>query len=190
MSYLDWLSHRKISTKSAGRAEQLPSKRRKNMELLLADIRYAVRLLIKRPAFTAVAIITLSLGIGANTAIFSVVNAVLLNPLPYADPSSLTLLWLQHPSTNQFQQPVSFPDFNDWQAQSQSFEQIVANRTLAVNLTDGDDPERVNGARVSAGFLSALRVSPVIGRDFSDSELKPGAESVALIGYTLWQQRY
>ena len=190
MSYLDLLRHRRISITTVERAEQLHSIRRKNMELLLADIRYAVRLLIKRPAFTAVAIITLSLGIGANTAIFSVVNAVLLNPLPYADPSNLTLLWLQHPSTNQFQQPVSFPDFNDWQAQSQSFEQIVANRTLAVNLTDGDDPERVNGARVSAGFLSALRVSPVIGRDFSDSELKPGAEPVALVGYTLWQQRY
>ena len=160
------------------------------MEMLLADLRYAARLLIKRPVFTAVSILTLSLGIGANTAIFSVVNAVLLNPLPYADPSTLTLLWLQHPSTNQFQQPVSFPDFNDWQAQSQSFEQIVANRTQAVNLTDGDEPERVNGARVSSGFFSMLRVRPIIGREFSESEGRPGGEAVALIGYTLWQQRY
>jgi putative ABC transport system permease protein len=160
------------------------------MEMLLADLGYAARLLIKRPVFTAVSILTLSLGIGANTAIFSVVNAVLLNPLPYADPSSLTLLWLQHPSTNQFQQPVSFPDFNDWQAQSQSFEQIVANRTQAVNLTDGDEPERVNGARVSSGFFSMLRAKPIIGRDFSESEGRPGGEPVALIGYTLWQQRY
>ena len=160
------------------------------METLLADLRYALRLLIKRPVFTAVSILTLSLGIGANTAIFSVVNAVLLNPLPYADPSTLTLLWLQHPSTNQFQQPVSFPDFNDWQAQSQSFEQIVANRTQAVNLTDGDEPERVNGARVSSSFFSMLRVKPIIGREFSENEGRPGGEPVALIGYTLWQQRY
>jgi len=160
------------------------------MEVLLADIRYAARVLVKRPVFIAVSVITLALGIGANTAIFSVVNAVLLNPLPYADPSRLTLLFLQHPSTNQFQQPVSFPDFNDWRAQNQSFEQIVANRTLAVNLNDGDEPERVNGARVSAGFFSTLRVTPVIGREFSDSELLPGGEPVALIGYTLWQQRY
>jgi putative ABC transport system permease protein len=160
------------------------------MELLLADIRYASRMLIKRPVFTAVAIVTLALGIGANTAIFSVVNAVLLNPLPYANPSELTLIWLQHPPTNQFQQPVSFPDFNDWQAQSRSFERIVATRTVSVNFTDGDEPERVNGARVSAGFLSMLRVNPVAGRDFLESEAQPGGDPVALIGYKLWQERY
>jgi putative ABC transport system permease protein len=160
------------------------------MELILADIRYALRMLIKRPAFTAVALITLALGIGANTAIFSVVNAVLLNPLPYANPPELTLIWLQHPPTNQFQQPVSFPDFIDWRAQSQSFEQIVATRTLSVNLTDGDEPERINGARVSAGFLSMFKVIPVAGRDFLESETQPGGAPVALIGYRLWQERY
>ena len=160
------------------------------MELMLADIRYAGRMLIKRPVFTAVAVVTLALGIGANTAIFSVVNAVLLNPLPYANPSELTLIWLQQPATNQVQQPASFPDFNDWQAQSQSFERIVATRTMSVNFTDGDEPERVNGARVSAGFLSMLRVSPVAGRDFLESEAQPGGAPVALIGYKLWQERY
>src|SRR5713101_1587958 len=160
------------------------------MELLLADIRYASRMLIKRSVFTAVAVVTLALGIGANTAIFSVVNAVLLNPLPYANPSELTLIWLQHPPTNQFQQPVSFPDFNDWQAQSQSFERMVATRTVSVNFTDGNEPERVNGARVSAGFLSMLRANPVAGRDFLESEAQPGGVPVALIGYKLWQERY
>jgi putative ABC transport system permease protein len=160
------------------------------MEQLTADIRYAVRMLIRRPAFTAVALATLALGIGANTAIFSVVNGVLLNPLPYANPSELTLIWLQHPPTNQFQQPVSFPDFNDWRAHSQSFEQIVATRTVSVNLNDGDEPERVNGARVSSGFLSMFRVIPVAGRDFLDSETQPGGAPVALIGHKLWQERY
>ncbi|HSE38328.1 MAG TPA: ABC transporter permease [Blastocatellia bacterium] len=160
------------------------------MELLLADIRFALRMLIRRPAFTAVALATLALGIGANTAIFSVVNAVLLNPLPYSNPYELTLLWLQHPPTNQFQQPASFPDFNDWQAQSQSFERIVATRTLSVNFTDGDEPERVNGARVSPGFLSMFRVIPAAGRDFLESEAQPGGAPVALIGYKLWQERY
>ena len=160
------------------------------MELSLADIRYAVRMLIRRPAFTAVALVTLALGIGANTAIFSVLNAVLLNPLPYANSSELTLLWLQHPPTNQFQQPVSYPDFDDWRAQSQSFERIVGTRTLSVNFTDGDEPERINGARVTSGFLSIFRVIPVAGRDFLESETQPGAPPVALIGYKLWQERY
>src|SRR4029434_7894421 len=99
------------------------------MELILADIAYALPMLSERPVFTAVALLTLALGIGANTAIFSVVNSVLLNPLPYANPTELTLIWLQHAPTNQFQQPVSFPDFIDWRGQSQSFEQIVATRT-------------------------------------------------------------
>jgi putative ABC transport system permease protein len=160
------------------------------MELMLADIRFGGRMLIKRPVFTAVAVVTLALGIGANTAIFSVVNAVLLNPLPYANPSELTLIWLQHPPTNQFQQPASFPDFTYWQDQSKSFERIVATRTLSVNFTDGDEPERVNGARVSAGFLAMLKVNTVAGRDFLDVETQPGGAPVALIGYKLWQQRY
>jgi putative ABC transport system permease protein len=160
------------------------------MEQLLSDIRYAVRMLIKRPAFTSIALVTLALGIGANTAIFSVVNAVLLNPLPYASPSELALIFLQHPPTNQFQAPVSFPDFIDWRAQSQSFEQICATRTLAVNFTDGHEPERINSARVSAGFLSMFRVTPVLGRDFLEGEMQPGGPPVALIAYRLWQERY
>ena len=160
------------------------------METLLADIRYGSRMLIKRPTFTIVAIVTLALGIGANTAIFSVVNAVLLNPLPYAQPSELAILWLQTPATNQFRQPASFPDFADWQSQNQSFERVVGTRTVSVNLTDGDEPERVNGARVSADFLSAFRISPLAGRDFLDTENRPGGTPVAMIGYTLWQQRY
>ena len=160
------------------------------METLFADIRYASRMLIKRPTFTVVAIVTLALGIGANTAIFSVVNAVLLNPLPYAQPSELAILWLQTPSKNQFRQPASFPDFADWQSQNQSFERVVGTRTVSVNLTDGDEPERVNGARVSADFLSTFRISPLAGRDFLDTENRPGGAPVAMIGYTLWQQRY
>jgi putative ABC transport system permease protein len=160
------------------------------MDQLFSDIRHAIRMTIKRPGFTAVALVTLALGIGANTAIFSVVNAVLLNPLPYANPSELTLMWLQHRPTSQFQVPVSFPDFLDWREQTQSFEEIVATRTLSANFTDGDEPERINGARVSTGFLSMFRVTPVAGRDFLESEMQPGAPPVALIGYKLWQERY
>jgi putative ABC transport system permease protein len=100
------------------------------------------------------------------------------------------LIWLQQPTANQFQQPASFPDFNDWKAQSRSFESVVATRNLAVNFADGGEPERINGTRASAGLLSMLKVTPVAGRDFLDSETKPGGAAVALIGYRLWQERY
>ncbi|HSB09283.1 MAG TPA: ABC transporter permease [Blastocatellia bacterium] len=160
------------------------------MDVLIADIRYGARMLLKRPGFTLVAVLTLALGVGANTAIFSVVSAVLLNPLPYEKASELTLVWLRPPAPNTGQAPVSIPDFYDWQAQSNSFAHIVATRSLSVNLTDADEPERVNGARVSAGFVSTFLVNPIAGRDFLESEMQPGAPAVALIGYSLWQQRY
>jgi putative ABC transport system permease protein len=160
------------------------------MEKLLADVRYAIRTLLKRPVFTAVAVITLALGIGANTAIFSVVNAVLLEPLPYERPGELVLLWSRHAPSGADERSVSFPDFFDWKEQSGAFEWIAATRAVAFNLTDGSDPERVNGARVSANLLSTLGVRPAFGRDFREEEGLPGAEPVALLGYNLWQQRY
>jgi len=160
------------------------------MERLIADARYALRVLLKRPVFTVIAVVTLALGVGANTAIFSVVNAVLLAPLPYDRPEELTVIWSRHAPSHAEQQPSSFPDVNDWRAASESFEQIAATRMFSFSLTDGDEPVQVTGVRVSANLFSLLRVQPVLGRDFLEREAQPGGEPVAIISYSLWQQRY
>ncbi|HKS42061.1 MAG TPA: ABC transporter permease [Blastocatellia bacterium] len=160
------------------------------MELLLQDVRYAIRLLFKRPLFTTVAVVTLALGIGANTAIFSVVDAVLLAPLAYTEPERLMMIWGINSSANADQQPASVPDFDDLKAQSQTFDEIAASRSQAFNLTDGDEPERVGGARVTVNMFSALAVKPVVGRDFLESEGLAGAEPVVILSHSLWQQRY
>jgi predicted permease len=160
------------------------------MELLLQDVRYAVRLLFKRPLFATVAVVTLALGIGANTAIFSVVDAVLLAPLAYEEPDRLMMIWAINSSSNADQQPASVPDYDDLKEQSQTFDEIAASRSQAFNLTGGDEPERVGGARVSVNMFSALGARPVVGRDFLESEGLAGAEPVVILSHNLWQQRY
>ncbi|MEK6304430.1 MAG: ABC transporter permease [Acidobacteriota bacterium] len=160
------------------------------MERLLADIRYAARTLFKRPLFASVAVLTLALGIGANTAIFSVVDAVLLSPLPYERPEELTVIWGNVAAANLYQQPSSVPDYNDLKEQNHVFEQIAATRSQAFNLTDTDEPERIGGVRMAVNLFSLLRVKPLVGRDFLDSEGLAGAEPVLIISHGLWQQRY
>jgi predicted permease len=160
------------------------------MELLLQDVRYAIRLLIKRPLFAIVAVVTLALGIGANTAIFSVVDAVLLAPLAYEEPDRLMMIWAINSSANADQQPASVPDFDDLKEQSQTFDEIAGSRSQAFNLTDGDEPERVGGVRVTVNMFSALAVKPVVGRDFLESEGLAGAEPVVILSHSLWQQRF
>ena len=120
--------------------------------MLLKDVRYAARTLRKRPGFTSVAVLTLALGIGANTAIFSVVNAVLLSPLPYEDPERIVVVWERQAIAGLNQQPVSLPDFEDWRQQSQSFEQLGAVRLATFNVTVSEETVRVAGARVSTNL--------------------------------------
>jgi putative ABC transport system permease protein len=160
------------------------------MERVFADIRYAARVLIKRPLFTIVAVVTLALGIGANTAIFSVVNAVVLSPLPFHEPDRLVVIWSRQAQSSATELPISYPDYVDYKEQSRSFEQMAALRMAPVNLTDGNEPERITGARVTANFLSTLGIRPILGRDFREEEAQPGAAPVALMGYDLWQQRF
>jgi putative ABC transport system permease protein len=160
------------------------------MEFLFQDIRYGIRLLFKRPLFTTLAVLTLALGIGANTAIFSVVNTVLLKPLPYKEPERLVVLNERQPGINLNQQPVSVPNFTDWKEQSQLFEQMAMMRTVAANILVAGEPEQVNGLRVSAELFQLLGIKPDLGRDFLESEGRPGGEAVVIISHGLWQRRY
>ncbi len=158
------------------------------MESILKDIRYSARLLAKRPLFAVVSILTLALGIGATTAIFSVVHAVLLSPLPYEKSDELVVIAGKNGALNLEQQPASIPDFEDWRGQSQSFEEISATRNMTFNITEGAEPERVNGARVSVNLFALLKARPVLGRDFLEAEGQPGSEPVAILSYRLWQR--
>ncbi|HTQ59757.1 MAG TPA: ABC transporter permease [Candidatus Solibacter sp.] len=157
------------------------------MSTLLHDFRFALRLLAKSPGFTAVAILTLALGIGANTAIFSVVNGVLLRPLPFRDPSRLVLI------AEKSSFPVistSYENYLDWRDQSHSFESMEATRGSTITLTGAGEPERLNVRMATAGLFPMLGIRAHIGRTFLSEEDKAGGPPVALLSYGLWQQRF
>jgi putative ABC transport system permease protein len=155
------------------------------LEQLLEDMRFGLRLLRKNPGFTLVAILTLALGIGANAAVFSVVYAVLLRPLPYKDPASLLVLHETTPKVGDVS--VSFPNFIDWRAASRTFRQMAAVQAVDFNLAGVTQPENISGDAVSPNFLSMMGVRPFLGRDFDASEEKPGTAPVLLLSYSLWQ---
>ena len=157
------------------------------MGTLFQDLRYGLRMLIKSPGFTAVAVLALALGIGANSAIFSVVNAVLLRPLPYTDPDRLVILWEK---AQMMDTSVAYPNFVDWQAQNQVFEQIAAYRRDSFNLTGAGEPERLSGRMMSASFFSTLGVKPLRGRDFTTEDDHPGASPVVILSHGFWQRRF
>ncbi len=161
------------------------------METLLNDIRYGVRSLVKRPGFTVIALIALALGIGANTAIFSLVNAVLLRPLPFAEPDRLVWMWGNIKNGGN-RASVSPLDFLDYRQQNTTFEQFAAAISVPVplNLTDSGEPERLTAAAVTGNYFQALGVQPVLGRTFLIENEKPGNEQVVVLGYNLWQQRF
>ncbi|HZM88285.1 MAG TPA: ABC transporter permease [Blastocatellia bacterium] len=160
------------------------------MTSLGQDLRYALRMLLKNPGFAVVAVIALALGIGANTAIFSVVNTVLLRSLPYSDPDRLMVV--RENKLPQFPEfSISPGNFLDWQKQNTSFEKLVAINRAAYNLVSGDaDPERLRGARVSAGLFEMLGANPVQGRTFTDEEDQPGRDNVVILSGSLWKRRF
>jgi putative ABC transport system permease protein len=161
------------------------------METLLKDIRYAFRQLIRHPAFSLIAILALALGIGANTAIFSVVNAVLVRPLPYRAPEQLVWLWGTNPLNDIPKESASYPDFKDWREQAQSFQAMAGFANAAPILTGGDaEPERLPGAVVIGDFFTILGVEPVLGRKFLPEENEQGKNRVALLSHELWQKRF
>ena len=160
------------------------------MEILWHDLRFAARTLLKKPGFTFVLVLALALGIGANTAIFSVVNAVLLRPLPYKDAGQLVWIWGTNPRNDIDFEVASAPDYNDWKTQSQSFEEMGAFVNTRLTLTDHGEPERYDGAYVTEGFFEVLGVQPQIGRTFTEDENKPNSARVIVLSHALWQRRF
>ena len=160
------------------------------MDTFLNDIRYAVRNLLKRPAFTLVAAITLALGIGANTAIFSSVYALLLKPLPFAELNRVVAVWDSYPGKGVQRNEIAMANYLDWKAQNQSFEQLALYAWWSTNLTGVESPERIQGMRVTANFFDALGVKPIMGRNFAEEENQPGKEKVVILTHSLWQRRF
>jgi putative ABC transport system permease protein len=165
-----------------------PQSKGEMMGTFLQDIRYGLRMLLKSPGFTVVTVLALALGIGANTAIFSVVNAVLLRPLPYSTAERLVIL--SEYSEQVQNMSVSYPNFTDWREQNRVFEQLAAFRGNGFTLTGAGEPERFTGNEVSASFFTVLGTRPVMGRDFAPAEDQPGGNRTVIISYGLWQQRF
>ena len=159
---------------------------------MAADLRYAIRALLRTPGFTAVAILILALGIGANTAMFSVTNAVLLRSLPYSHPEKIAYLWMRFTGIGlpKDENWVSGPEFMDLRKYAKSFSQIAAINQASFNVRFGDAPERLNGAYVSPDFFPLLGVAPVLGRAFRPDEETPGRDNVLLIGNRVWKDRF
>jgi len=158
------------------------------METVLQDLRYAVRMLGKAPGFTAIAILTLALGIGANTALFSVINGVLLSPLPFPEPQRLVALYTARLHFDQAS--ISYPNFLDWERENRTFESMAGFRPDDFNLTGAGEAEHLRGEMVSANFFSTLGVQPVTGRWFAADEDQPGGAHVAVISAGLWKRKF
>ena len=160
------------------------------MDTLIQDLRYGMRMLLKNPSFTMVAVITMALGIGANTALFSVVNSVLLKSLPFKDPDRVVFAL----ETNaKFPAPgvsSSSLTYRDWKEQSQSFESLSGRQPFVANLTSSDQPEKIQGEKVTFDYFTTLGVTPLAGRTFTEAEDKPGGVPVILLSEGLWRRRF
>jgi putative ABC transport system permease protein len=160
------------------------------MDSLLKDLRFSFRSLLKRPTLTIIAIITLAIGIGANSAIFSVVNALLIKPLPFPELERIVAIWETQPSRGVVRNEASMANYLEWRAQNQTFEQMGLYRWWSASLTGQDTPERIQGFLVTGNFLDVLGVKPALGRGFAADEDQPGKDSVAILDHGLWQRRF
>src|SRR6185312_16140784 len=156
------------------------------MNTFLQDLRYGVRILLKQPGFTLVAVITLALGIGANTAIFSLVNSILLRPLPFREPDRLVWMLQASPKLGLASWGVSQADFAAYREQNRSFESVALYNNSATNLTGNGEPERLPIANVTADFFKVFGVSPQLGRTFVEGEDTPGKNQICVISHAFW----
>ncbi|MGB7922602.1 MAG: ABC transporter permease [Pyrinomonadaceae bacterium] len=184
---------RRAALLSFGRVEQVKEECRevrgtRFIEELWQDVRYGVRMLVKKPGFTVVALLALCLGVGANTAIFSMVNAVLLRQLPFKNPDRLVWIWSVRQDSDS--RPFTLPEFIDYRDQNQTLDQLAAFTTWNANLTDTGDPVRIQGTRVSANLFQLLGVEAVMGRTLLPEDDKPGHQHVVVLSYGLWQRQF
>ena len=160
------------------------------MQALLSDTRYALRLLVKQPGVTIIALLTLAIGIGGNTAIFSAVDALLLRPLPYREPDRLVKVWEQRPAEGVLDNVVAPADFLDWARMNTVFEDMAAYVSITADLTGTGEPVRLMAAGVSPPFFDVLRIQPALGRTFRRGEATPGQHRVVILGHSLWEARF
>jgi predicted permease len=160
------------------------------MDGILQDLRYAIRTLVQNPAFTALTIVCLALGIGVNSTIFSVVDTVAIRPLPFDRPHELVALYTTQRANGVDQGGVSYLDLQDWRARTHSFADMAAHNGRSLTLSDGDEPERFQGGTVTWNLFPMLGIQPVLGRQFRPEEDRPGGPRVVMLGYGVWQRRY
>jgi putative ABC transport system permease protein len=160
------------------------------VETFLRDVRYGLRILRAYPGFTLTAVLTLALGIGANTAIFSVASGVLLRPLPYPGADRIAMVWMDNARINLREDWHSYPNYEDYRDQSSTFAHMAAFNTMARTFADGGEPERVIGAHSTANLFAVLGVSPLHGRTYDEKEGQPGGEAVVVLSHGLWQRRF
>src|SRR5215470_8655123 len=162
----------------------------RSIETLFQDLRFGIRMFLKSPGLTAVLILTIALGIGFNSALFSVVNTLLLNPLPFPDADRLIIAWTRSAKTGNQRLGATPEEFGEWRKQNQSFVEVAAQNRTLFNLSGTDEPERIQGAGVSTNFFSMLGIKPALGRDFlpEEDELKSGR--VVILSQSLWRRRF
>src|SRR5262247_798624 len=162
----------------------------RSIERLIQDLRFGIRMFLKSPGLTAVLILTIALGIGFNSALFSVVNTLLLNPLPFPDADRLTIAWTRSAKISNTRLGVTTDEFAEWRKQTQSFAGIAAHAGWLFNLSGTDEPERIQAGRVSTNFFSVFGIKPALGRDFlpEEDELKGGR--VVILSQSVWRRRF
>ena len=160
------------------------------IESILTDIRFAARSLLKRPGFTLIVVLTLALGIGANAAVFSVINAVLLRPLPYRNADRVVMLWQNNIKAGIPDNDVSPANFVDWSEQSNSFEAMAGIEPFGFSLLGEGEPERFSASLVTSGFFQVTGTDALIGRTLTKEDFQPGNERVVVLGHRLWQRRF